>query len=337
MSYRRLLRVLPTWYQERYADEMVEVHRASGVPVGPGEVAATLRLAVSTRLGRAGRPSTTTLWFVALAAVTALAAGAALSAVSVLQVRLDGAGRGWQMDPSGRLRETGSGSGWDPYELLASVGLYRVAWIVVLLLLLCGLRRGALVLGLVTAALDLSAGLGPLLSRDSAFLEVALARSDIRAALLPVLALGALALVGREAPAPAGRRRAAVAAATVVALYAAGPLSAVSGAMLVWGDGTLWPTTAVAVALAAVVVLLAARYLHPAWAATVLVLALTAVLAGPLPGTPDRTGGPDGIAGNVLLALAAAALAALAWVASTGRRAPAHLTGEPSRRQVPAG
>ncbi|MCD2187611.1 hypothetical protein [Actinomycetospora soli] len=335
MSYRRLLRVLPTWYQERYADEMVEVHRATGARVGPGEVAATLRLAVSTRLGRAGRPSTTTLWFVALAAVTALAAGAALSTVSALQVRLDDAGRGWQMDPSGRLRETGSG--WDAYELLASVGLYRVAWIVVLLLLLCGSRRAALVLGLVTAALDLSAGLGPLLSRDSAFLEVALARSDVRAALLPVLALGALALVGREAPAPAARRRAAVSAATVVALYAAGPLSAVSGAMLVWGDGTLWPTTAVAVALAAVFVILAARCLDPAWAATVFVLALTAVLAGPLPGTPDRTGGPDGIAGNVLLALAAAALAALAWVASTGRRAPAHLAGESSRRRVAAG
>lgn len=331
--YRRLLQLLPSWYVERYGEEMVEVHLA-GHPEpdarpGVGETLATARLALATRLRAVGRPSRPMLWFVALAAATLLAAHA-LYGVWVVAWSTMWTTSSWTIGAGGRLTEQAPTLGTSPV-------LYDVLWLVVVVLLLAGARRGALAVGVPIAILDVGAGLGPLVTHDAGPLPMPMSLVDAQAAILPLLATGALTLAGGSVGAVPRVRERLVAVGVVTGTLAV----VVALPLLVIPDDVVvrpWTTQAVlAVALvpAAVVVLLGSRGLAPAWPAAVLTLAVAALLAGPLPDGPGSA--PAREADSLVVATVAAAvavvLATLAWLIASGRSVPAHAT-EARRREV---
>jgi hypothetical protein len=321
--YRRLLRCLPAWYRERYADEMVDVYLA-GRPgdddarPGAGEVAATLRLSVTTRLRAVGAPSAATLWLVALVATAALATQATRRTISGAIIASNHE-TSWTLDASGRLVE----SSYDLSFLLVSVLVVPgLAWLLVLVVMVVGWRRLAIALGALVALFDVSTSLSPL-AAESAFLDVAITHTNARAVILPLVTVGALALAGRApGTVPGFRARAAATGATVIALCAAWEtVASLAGGG--WTDGTTWSVTAAAVGMAGVAVLVGARWLSPTWPATVLTSAVLVVIAGPLPSF-RLTGLPVATWPGTLVAVLAAVLAALAWLLATDRRPPDH-------------
>lgn len=328
--YRRLLLLLPFWYRERYADEMVEVYLA-GAPgdrawPSAAETGATVRLAVTTRVRRVGPPSRATLVLLAVVGSAALAADALRAIVLGLAFLLSRE-ESWTMGAGGRLvvveRSLGLGAVVDTRDLV---------WVVVLVALLAGLRRLGTVVAALVAALDVGAAFSPFLSPDAAIFELALARTDARAAVLPVLIVAALVLAGAARGVEPGRRsRILAAGGTVVALTVG--YAGVRYALVDAADESFWPVATTAVAVAAVVVLLASRRIDPAWPATVLVLAVVVVFAGPLPAGSRFVGGgvertvTDGPLDPVLLpglavGAVAVVLAASAWVIAVDRRRP---------------
>ncbi|MHC1557503.1 hypothetical protein ACR9E3_01015 [Actinomycetospora sp. C-140] len=336
--YRRLLRLLPAWYRERYGDEMVEVYLAgrsgSDVRPGAGEVAATVRLAVVTRLGAAGRPSAATLWLVAIAGLTVLASKAVWRAGSAIEVRLAAEPR-WDLDASGHLVD--SSPTWGSDDILP-FGFHELLWLGALVLLLAGWRRVALSLAVPIGILDVSAGLGPLVGRDARYLPMPFDLVDARTAVLPVVVVAALMLAqGSAGPVPrvwsrlvaAGSVAAALAVLMGVVLYAPGLVGS-------WGDLTYWSPITAGLAVVAVAVLVACRRLDPAWPAAVMTLAIVAVVAGPLPDGPSVTPERDGasIVVGMIAAGIAVALAAVAWFLAADRYVPEHLAGARFREVV---
>jgi hypothetical protein len=335
--YRLLLRMLPAWYRERYEDEMVEVYLAgrSGDDdrPGAGEVAATARLALVARTRAVGRPGAATLWLLGITAAASMATSVLTSVALTAQARFTPPG--WTMGPDGRL--SSARSSWPTSQL---IDLYGLLWLVVLGLLLLGLRRGALVVASVAALLDISRGLGPLLSRDSIFLEVALAHTDARATVVPLLAVGAILLAGR-APGDVPRPRSRIAAVgSTAALLAVGWLLCRLGWPVAWAARTFsWPIAVLGIAVASVVVLVAHRRLSPAWPAAVLTLAALAVVSGFLPAGPTPAGVSGdfysyelvapGVLPGLVIGVAALLVACVAWVITSDRHPP-----RPRARQV---
>jgi hypothetical protein len=342
--YRRLLRIHPSWYRERYEDEMVEVYLAGQPEARPraGEVAATARLAVVARLRQVGRAGAATWWLLAIAATTAMAASVVVRTGLTIRSRLSDSG-GWVLGPDGRLaRPAPSVPDWQLLDL------HGLLWLAALGLLLLGTRRTALVVASVTAVLDVSRGLGPLVSRDSAFLEVALARADLQAALLPLVAVGAIVLSGR---APGERPRAG---SRVVSAGISGVLLALGwtlfrlGWPVAWaGQSAAWPVTVLAVAGAAAAVLVAHRWLPPAWPATVMASAALVTVAGVLPAGPVFVGTSgalrsyepvtaEGLPG-LLIGIVALLVAGLAWVAASDRYPPRPRVRRGTDRELASG
>ncbi|GAA4938800.1 hypothetical protein EV188_108236 [Actinomycetospora succinea] len=337
--YRRLLGLLPAWYRERYGDEMVDVylagHREQDARPGAGEVAATARLAVTTRLRAAGRPSRATLWLVALVAASLMAARASSTLWSMVDSYLSTPAT-WSLGADGHLVETSASfAGGSPFEF----GLYDLLWVAVLVLLLVGVRRAALVVALPVAVLDVSAGLGPLVGRDARSLPLDATLTDARAVVLPMVVIAALVLARSAAGAlPRVRERVVAAGLTVGAVGA----TAYGPFLLLTEDTTLrpwsfWAMLALVLPVAGVVVLLMSRWLDPAWPAALLTLAVVALVAGPLPaGQVTTLRFVESIALGMSCAAAAAVLAAVAWFLSAGRYVPEHVGETPLRREIAA-
>ena len=336
--YRRLLLLLPSWYRERYVDEMVEVYLAArpddDARPGAAEVAATVRLAVTTRTGQMGRPSSATLVLLAVVGSAALATLAVRNTVIGVSFLLSQE-RTWSLGTDGRLIAVEPSA-----DLGDIVDARSLIWVVVLALLLTGLRRSATAVAALVVVVDVGAAFAPFFGPDASILELAIARTDARAALLPVIVVVALLLAGSAPGArPGGRPRVTAAAGTVAAL-GLGYAGVVSGVVDA-ADETFWPVASAAVAAAALVVLVASRRLDPVWPATVLVLAVLVVLAGLLPAGSRSVGGgveqtvTDGPLDPVLVpgliaGAVAAVLAAVAWLAAVDRR-PDH-RARPGRR-----
>lgn len=341
--YRRLLRLLPPWYRERYTEEMVEVYLA-GAPgdqarPGAAEIAATLRLALTTRARRLGRPSGATLLLVAVVGSAVLAAGAGWRAAlgfSFLLAREPS----WQLGGDGRLVAVEPSVG-----LGSAVDARALAWVLVLGLLLLAMHRSATVVAALVAALDVGAAFSPFLSPSASILEIAIARTDARSAVLPIVIVAALVLTSTRG-AGLGRRPRVVAAVGTLAALAVG-YTAVRTRFVDAAGGGFWTLLAVAVAVAAVVVLLTSRRLDPTWPATVLILAVLVVLAGPLPagslyigGGVERTvtDGPwdPALVPGLTAGVIAVVLAAVAWLAATGHQ-PEHPAPTGRREELVTG
>lgn len=336
--YRRLLRLLPAWHRERYADEMTEVYLA-GQPAedarpGAGEVAATLRLGITARLRTTGRPSRATWWLVAVAATAALA-GQAVVVSSLRLVSLQRRQTSWRLDETGRLVEStwDQSAGW----WLAMLDLPGLAWLVVLVVVVAGWRRTAGGVAGVATLFVASRALAPLSDdRYAMLLDQAVARIDLRSMILPVVIVGALGTAGRAAgTAPRLRARLWTVGATLAALGSAWwAVSTVGGGTR--ADGTNWTVATAAALIAAVAVLVGARRLAPEWPATVLTLAAIVLAAAPLPRGPvSRPGGS--VTEGVVVGVLAAVLAGIAWVVAADRRTPDHVPAERGGEQLVAG
>ncbi|MEJ2868051.1 hypothetical protein WCD74_09770 [Actinomycetospora sp. OC33-EN08] len=341
--YRRLLTLLPSWYRERYADEMVEVYlaaRPDGAPrPSAGEIAATLRLAVTTRTRRVGLPSSATLVLLAVVGSAALATTAVARTAFGVSSAMSG-DDSWTMGADGRLVAIGPSIGLG--EVVDAGGLM---WTVVLGAVLVGLPRIATVIAVLVSVLDVGRAFSPFLAPDASIVEPALARTDARSALLPVVVVLALVLAS---PARGDRPRALMRSSAALATVAAIAVGGAGVRVGTWsGDGTLWPVASAAVAAAAVVVLLVSRRLDPAWPATVLVLAGLVVLAGPLPAGSRFIGigvertvtdGPFDpvLVPGLVVGLVAVVLAAVAWLAAVDRR-PDHPARSGSRPDLVGG
>lgn len=333
--YRRLLRLLPVWFREQYAEEMVEVHLAAhpGPDTRPdaSEILATAHLALTTRFRAVGRPSRATLWLVAIAACALLAMSALWRLALVVGSEL-ATPTAWTVAPNGGLIASRP---WDPSDIFGS-GLYELVWVGVFVLLLVGHRRAALAAGVLVALIDLSAVLGPLVAPITNPGALPLALTDARAAVLPLAAVGALALArGSVGAIPPARQRLAAAGVVAAALAAlVGLRFLVSPLLLFWGGPSNWAALAVGLVAAAVVVLVAGRRLDPAWPAAVLTLALVALIAGPLPDGPGFIADLEtrSLAVGMSAAAVAVVLAAIAWLRASDHYLTAYTTaGHPDQ------